>query len=135
MNSRSLLSATFAGLLAVPMLAQASPCPMEKAKHVPLDVFYGPSQNCGGFTYTVGGVQIGANQKGCPLFIIVTPPHDIAEPSLLETKVQVTGTSPISMVSFTCSTDWFLIIPVGSSCQLDRSVVLGTVQSLITVPC
>ena len=135
MNSRYLLAATFAGLLAVPMLAQASPCPMEKAKHVPLDVRYGPSQNCGGFTYTIGGVQIGANQKGCPLFIIVTPPHEIAEPSSLETKVQVTGTSPISMVTFTCTTDWFLIIPVGSSCTLDRSVNIGAVQNLITVPC
>ena len=135
MNLRPLLSMTFAGLLAAPMLAQASACPMERARHVPLDVFYGPSQECGGFTYTVGGVTIGANQKGCPLFIIVTPPHDIAEPSSQETKVQVTGTSPISMVTFYCATAWFLIIPVGSDCTLDQSLVIGTVQSLITVPC
>ena len=135
MKFRFLLSVTFAGFLAVPMLAQASSCPEQKARHVPLDVFYGPSQNCGGFTYSVGGVQIGANQKGCPLFIIVTPPHEIAEPTSQLTRVQVTGTSPISMVTFTCATDWFLIIPVGSSCMLDQSVNIGTVQSLTTVPC
>ncbi|HZN40537.1 MAG TPA: hypothetical protein VFD82_17160 [Planctomycetota bacterium] len=135
MSSRSLLSMTFACFCAAPMLAQASPCPMEKTKHVPLDVFYGPSQDCGGFTYSVGGVTIGANRKGCPLFIIVTPPHEIAEPSSQETKVQVTANLPISMVTFTCTTDWILIIPIGSSCTLDRSVNLGTVQSMITVPC
>lgn len=135
MNLRSLLSATFAGLLAVPMLAQTSSCPMQKARHVPLDVFYGPTQDCGGFTYSVGGVQIGGTQKGCPLFIIVTPPHDVAEPSSLDTKVQVTGFIPITMVTFICVTDWLLIIPVGSTCTLDRTTTLGSVQSLITVPC
>lgn len=135
MNSRYLLAATFAGLLALPMLAQASPCPMEKAKHVPLDVHYGPSQNCGGFTYSIGGVQIGANQKGCPLFIIVTPPHEIAEPSSLETKVQVTGTSNITMVTFKCTTTWILFIPIGTSCTLDQAIPTGQVQSLITVSC
>lgn len=135
MNLQSLISATFAGFLAVPMLAQASSCPREKTRHVPLDVAYGPSQDCGGFTYTIGGVQIGAAQKGCPLFIIVTPPHDVAEPSTLETKVQVTGIIPITLVTFTCATDWLLFIPIGSSCTLDQSVPVGTVHSLITVPC
>ena len=135
MNSRSLLAATFAGFLAVPMMAQASSCPREKARHVPLDVFYGPTQDCGGFTYSVGGVQIGGHKKGCPLFIIVTPPHDVAEATTLETKVQVTGIIPITMVTFACVTDWLIFIPVGSTCTLDRTAAVGTVQSLITVPC
>jgi len=135
MSSRSLLAATFAGLLAVPMLAQAASCPEEKARHVPLDVLYGPSQACGGFTYTIGGVQIGANQKGCPLFVIVTPPHEIAEPSSQQTRVQVTGTSPITMATFTCTTTWILFIPIGTSCTLDKTIQTGTVQSLITVSC
>ena len=134
MSSRSLLAAMFAGFLAVPMLAQVA-CPMEKARHVPLDVDYGPAQECGGFSYTVGGVQIGATQKGCPLFIIITPPHDIAEPSILETKVQVTGVSRITMVTFKCTTTWILFIPIGTSCTADQTILGGTVQNLITVSC
>ncbi|HEX6810149.1 MAG TPA: hypothetical protein VF384_00875 [Planctomycetota bacterium] len=135
MSSSSILALAFASFLAVPVLAQASSCPMQKARHVPLDVRYGPAQDCGGFSYAVGGVQIGAQAKGCPLFVVVTPPHEVAEPSPLDTKVQVTGTSPVTMVSFICDTDWILFIPIGSSCTLDRTVVVGAVQSLITVPC
>jgi hypothetical protein len=126
---------TIAAVLAMPLSAQET-CPNERTDHVAAQVTIGPLQSCGGFNYQIGGVQVGTPQNGCPLFVIYTPPHEVAVTTKAETKVTATGkASPITMVSFVCSTDWFLFIPTGSTCSLDRTVNIGSVERLVTVAC
>ncbi len=135
MNMRFLLAMTLATFPAMPLLAQDN-CPKERTKNVPADVTIGPLQNCGGFSYQIGGVQVGTPQNGCPLFVIYTPPYEIAAPSEAETKVVPMGApSPVTMASFVCTTDWFVIIPIGTTCVLDKTVTIGAVGHLVTVGC
>lgn len=133
MNSfRSL--ALVAGAFAAQLAAQDS-CPMQTTQHVPESVTYGPPQQCGGFSYSIGDLQLSAARGACPLFVIHTPPHEIAVPSGSQTMVDVVAQVPITKITFVCETRWFLIVPVGSSCVADRVINVASVHQMVTRPC
>ncbi|HEX5050520.1 MAG TPA: hypothetical protein VFZ65_01995 [Planctomycetota bacterium] len=133
------MNARTRGCMLVAMLGvgpASAQCPNERTQAVPADLEIGAAQDCGGFQYRIAGVQVNSSDGGCPVFVIYTPPHEIAVASSEGTKVEPTGApSPITMASFKCQTNWFLFVPIGSSCVLDRVVNLGFVPHLHTVPC
>ena len=120
--------------LAADAAAQTT-CPMQTTQNVPGDLTYGPSQSCGGIDYQIGDVHVATSRGGCPLFVIHTPPHQIAVPSPMRTFVDVVAQVPITQVTFRCETRWLLIVPIGSSCVADKQLNVGTVQQLVTRPC
>jgi hypothetical protein len=128
------LAASCALALAANTIAQDN-CPMQTTQNVPANLTYGPSQSCGGIDYHIGELQVSTMRGSCPLFVIYTPPHQIAVPSPLRTFVDVVGQVPITKVTFRCDTRWFLILPVGSSCIADQHLNVGSVQQLVTRPC
>lgn len=119
---------------AAPVVAQDT-CPMQTTQHVPESLTYGPKQECGGFSYQIGDLQIGSPRDACPLFLVYVPPHDIAVPSQQRTFVEVVGQVPITQVTFRCAREWFLFLPVGSTCVADQKLNVGSVLQLLARPC
>ncbi len=134
MNTRSVLVILIAFLLPLPLLAQGS-CPQQTTEHVPGSVQNGPPTECTGIDYKLAGVTISTTESACPTFAIYTPPHEIARPNNAETKVQVVGHSPITLITFRCDRSYLLFIPLSSSCAVAGTSTVGTVMRLITVPC
>lgn len=134
MFPRSFAAASLAALCSLPLAAQTE-CPRQQAQPVPADLQYGPTQRCGSIDYQFGGLTVSAGKDGCPLFVIYTPPHDIAVPSEQRTQVVSTALQPITKSFFDCKQDWFLFIPVGTSCAFRGQFNVGTVQLLVTTSC
>ena len=126
---------TAAALVFGLQLAAQSSCPKEFAENQPGRIEDGASQNCGSVTYSFGGVTVTTTNGGCPLFALITPPHQKAARTNMETMVQVTGTVPVTMHYFVCVTRYWLFIPIGTSCQFDRMVVAYSLDRLTTIPC
>ncbi len=122
-------------LLCIAPAAAQDDCPMQTTQHVNENVTYGPPQTCGGFTYTFGNLQLSTLRDACPLFVVYTPPHDLAVPSPNRTMVDVAAQMPITKVTFRCVTEWLLVLPIGSTCIADRTFVVGQVPQLVTRPC
>ncbi len=112
-----------------------TPCPMQTTLHVPENVSIGPVQDCGDLDYSV--IEVGGHIDGgkCPTFLVYTPPHDIAVASTTQTYVDVLQTLPITLVTFQCTTRWFLFLPIGSNCAASKPSNVGYVQSLLARPC
>lgn len=134
MNSHRSLALVVAGALAAPLAAQDS-CPMQTTQHVPENVTYGPPQPCGGFAYQIGNLQLSTARGSCPLFVVHTPPHEIAVPSANRTMVDVVAQVPITKITFVCDTRWFLFLPIGSACVADRIVNVASVNQMVARPC
>ncbi|MBZ0150126.1 MAG: hypothetical protein K8J09_01240 [Planctomycetes bacterium] len=133
MNVRSLLMMLFTAVFAVGAAAQN--CPKERTLDVPASVTFGPVQNCGDINYRLPGISLSTVPNGCPMFLIYTPPHQVAVPSDNLTQVVSTSTSAITLATFRCQTRWLIIIPIGSNCVLDQQKNVGVVQTLVTAPC
>ncbi|MCA8965062.1 MAG: hypothetical protein H6838_01595 [Planctomycetes bacterium] len=134
MKLRQLLTACLMSVGAMPLLAQDN-CPMEATRREPLAVFQGPAQNCGGLDWHIGGVQVAAVRDACPLFVIVTPAHDVAVRSTQRTQVEAIATVPVTKVTFECDADYFLFFHIGSSCVFGRQLNVGLVHLMVTRPC
>lgn len=134
MTMRSIAAILSAALFGSSLAAQGD-CPMERTENVPANIATGPAQGCGGLDYDLGGVRVATVQNNCPLFVIYTPPHQIAVESKHRTQVASVALSPITKVVFRCQTRWFLIFPVGSTCAFAHQLNVGSVQLLVTQPC
>ncbi len=134
MELRSLAAASLLLASGTPAFAQDN-CPMEATRREPLAVFQGPAQNCGGLDWRLGGVQVTAVRDACPLFVIVTPAHDVAVRSTLRTQVEAIAAVPVTKVTFECDADYFLFFHVGSSCVFGRQLNVGVVHLMVTRPC
>lgn len=131
------MSAFRALLAATTLLAAANAqCPHLEAKRVPANWQMGPAVGCsGGINLNVGGVQVKTGNNVCPLFVVITPTHDVAKRTTDETRVESVRQVAEQIAFFSCVTDWFLFIPIDSSCVLDRIANLGTLDQLRTLPC
>lgn len=134
MTKRSLFAVALAASIVAPMTAQDT-CPWQTTQHVAADVIYGPSQDCGGIDYRISEIQILSPKGPCPLFVIYVPAHDLVVPSPMRTRVDVIAQQPITKCIFECQSDWFLFIPLGSTCVFVRQINLGALPTLITRPC
>jgi len=134
MSWRLLVATLVAASCSLPLTAQEH-CPQERAVTVPASTTYGLAQKCAGVSYVLGGVQLTFPNNTCPTHLIYTPEHELAQPSLNKTRVELVKTDPVTMVTFRCRRDYLIIIPVGSTCVVERTLNVGTVMRLITVPC
>jgi hypothetical protein len=131
---RLIAAITVAASLCLSAVAQLD-CPRERTKVIPAATTFGPPQNCPGAGFQLGGVQLQFPANTCPLHLIYTPAHEIAAPSDADTMVRMVAQDPITMVAFKCERSYFVIIPWGSTCVVDRVFNIGTVLRLTTVPC
>lgn len=121
--------------LAASAVAQDS-CPYERVKTIAADWTLGPTVDCGGgIDVQIANSHVKSGPKVCPLFVIITPQHDQAQPSSTRTQVRQVGTVPQTIAFFNCKCDYFLFICVGSSCVFDRSMNVGQLPLLRTEPC
>jgi hypothetical protein len=120
--------------LCAPLAAQDT-CPHQQAQSVPQDVTYGPDQDCGGVNYRVGEFQLSSRLGTCPLFVLITPPHDQVVPSPLHTRVEVIAQQPITLSVFECSKTYLLFFTIDSTCAQSQQSNIGVVPTLLTVPC
>lgn len=134
MDLRSLAAASLLLVSGTSVFAQDN-CPMEATRREPLAVFQGPAQNCGGLDWNLGGVQVSSVRDACPLFVIVTPAHDVAVRSTQRTQVEPIATVPVTKVTFVCDDDYFLFFHIGSSCVFGRQLNVGMVHLMVTRPC
>jgi len=122
-------------LAAVAAVPAQDTCPMQTTKAVPMNIQYGPPQDCGGVSVQIEDIRLDTGRARCPLFVVVTPPHNTVAPSTQRTQVQVSAQLPITTTTFVCATRWLLIVPVGSQCIADKHFNAGFVQDWVTVAC
>jgi hypothetical protein len=123
-------------LLAAALPAQVRGCPYERAQTVPASWVAGPVVRCSnGLGITINGVNVQMPNNTCPVFVIITPTHEIAVPSDRPTRTSVLRVDPELTAFFACDADYFLFIYLGADCVLDRTVVSGAVNRLFTQSC
>lgn len=132
MNWMSLTAAAAAFCLAGPVLAQK--CPRERAVTVAQTSVYGASVTCSGLSYSIPGLTI-TTTTGCPLFVTVTPDHEVAMPATSETMVRAHTTVPGKIIFFQCRTSYLIFIPISSTCAFEREVNFGAFSRMTTIPC
>lgn len=120
----------------LPLMAQVPGCPYERARTVPTSWVTGPGGPCGsGVELELGGVTIKTPKTVCPLFVVITPTHEVSERSDRPTRTEVIGQVAEQTAFFRCDPDYLIFIYLGSSCVLDRIVVTGAVNRLVTKAC
>ncbi|MBM4061372.1 MAG: hypothetical protein FJ265_09815 [Planctomycetes bacterium] len=134
MIARSSALALLTATVSFPLAAQEH-CPYQQAHHVEADLQFGPAMGCGGVKWQFGNVAVSTEKQGCPLFVVYTPPHDVAVPSTRPVYVDSIALQPITQVFFQCTQEWFLFFPIGSACAFDRQINVGTVSLLVTRAC
>jgi hypothetical protein len=123
-------------LAGLPLAAQVPGCPYERAHTVAASWVTGPGGRCGsGIDLKIGGVNIRTPNTFCPLFVVITPTHEVAERNEQPTRARIVGQSAEQTAFFQCSNDYFLFFSIGSSCVFDRIVVTGAVNRLATEAC
>jgi hypothetical protein len=120
-------------LLAASALAQ-KPCPYTRAERIAASELHGPTVPCSGLSFTSHGLQL-STKTGCPLFVVIIPEHHDIVPSTAPTRAETIGARQSRILFFTCQTEYFLIIPVGSKCVFDRDVANGAYPVVATMPC
>ncbi|MCA8973679.1 MAG: hypothetical protein KDC98_03110, partial [Planctomycetes bacterium] len=130
-TTAAILAATLFGISAT---AQGN-CPKERAETVPRQIVSGGTQDCGGISINIGGVQIHEASKGCPLFIIYEPEHSVAVPAKLETMVELLQMLDVTEMRYECDSDWFLFIPYNTACTHVSTQTVSFLPLLRTVPC
>jgi hypothetical protein len=99
--------------LALPAIAQ---CPNQVIVRKPVDVSVGHELKCGGISLNRDGFEL--ETRGCPAFVIIVPAHDATDyrPGS-GTYTSPAGRVDVTLLQYDCGTDWFLIVPIGSSCE------------------
>src|SRR5262245_18007964 len=99
---------TFALCCAGALAAQGRSCAHLRAKSVPPSWTSGPSVTCSsGVDMTLGAVHVQTDRTSCPLFVIISPTHDEAEPTTAATRVVDRGTVAELIAYFTCLPHYF----------------------------
>ena len=123
-----------ATILALESAAQNN-CPRTKAKHIPEQVSFQGSQDCGSIKLRIGDTEISSPGQGCPLIASHTFAHEIEVSSTSETMTQVHSQVPSYVYHFRCKQDWWLIIPWGTSCEIARTITGAPQLRMTTIPC
>jgi len=121
--------------IASSLIAQGSSCPRQTTESRPGKWEADLLQPCGGVSYTIAGLNVSNTTRNCPLVMTYTPPHEVIVPSTAETMVKVDSLSAIRVAHFTCKTEWFFFIPIGSHCVLTKEGAGGFVRLMHAVPC
>ncbi len=125
-----------AALFGTGLLAQQTKCAHLRARTVPeAQTISGLVSSCGSVRLTIGGLTVQGPSSGCPAFIIHTPEHEIIEHSPHRTWVTNYGQRAVTTFRFECQTDWFILIPIGSSCRHVDMRTSGTVDRWVTRNC
>ena len=133
-------TATLALGLVLPIAAQppittAGGCPYERSKSVAATFTPGMTVDCdSGIASQISGINI-SGTTGCPLFVIVTPTHDVAERCDRATRTRVRDQFPEQMLTFECQQGYFLFIPTSSKCRLKDMKNIGKLFLLETIGC
>jgi hypothetical protein len=114
--------------------AAAQNCPHEKTKTVPMTAQVVGSVSCAGVTFQLPGVTVQIPPDTCPL-IVITPQHEVAEPSSNETRVQRQSLEPVVLIRSDCSRTYFLIFTLNTQCITHPPANIGHVMRLTTVGC
>lgn len=126
----------FTAAIALMAAAQAQDCPYLRARHVDARWQLGPVVACsGGVNVAIQGVAMKTPPNVCPLFIVITPTHDVAERTSEPTRVVAVRQIAEQLAFFQCQTDWLLFIPLSSSCVMTQLRNIGALDQLHTVPC
>jgi len=136
MKLRSFGVALAAMLFAAAVTGQST-CPHREAKHVPESfAFYG-NQSCSGTTFSLGGATVTTPGQNCPVVATYSPPSEFESPTGKDvlTKVQVVAQAAVKVYHFSCQTDWYVIVPWGSSCRVTSQGNGATLLRLVTTPC
>ena len=134
-RSFALRIAAATALVTAALAAQAG-CPYERALTVAPSWRMGPALPCDtGIQVDLPGVRINPQGVACPLFVIITPTHEIAEPSDRRTRTVEVRLDPERTAFFQCTPHWFLFFSRASTCDVDQIVVTGNVQRLVTEAC
>jgi len=124
-----------AALASTSLEAQAG-CTWERARTVAGSWTSGPLASCDSvLTFEFGGVVIRQQQAGCPLFVLVTPQHEVAERSERATRARAFAQAPVTTLFFRCEHEYFLIFPIGSACTYFDRAITGGVDRMQTEAC
>lgn len=119
--------------LATPALLE---CPDDIVRHEKARITYGRDIDCGTLSFQHQGIRLGGPNIGCPAFVLVIPPRDMPSKSPgSQTYVIPAGNVAVTLLTFSCSTEWFLFIPLSSSCVLNESKVVGQLITYQQLPC
>ena len=112
-------------------------CPNTKAQTIAASTILTGQQNCGISNLDLGSIQINSKQNQCPLFAIDTPAHEvvIAANSEAMTKTMVTAIVSEWTYFFKCKQVWYVVVPWGSTCVIDRTILRNTLHRRVTIPC
>lgn len=135
MTLRSMLASLLAVSLAATAAAQG--CPRQVAVTMPASVSFEGNQGCGSATFKVSNLTISTGANGCPLLAIYTPEHEVPryDPTS-ETKVLDGGPGgEVLVINFVCATDYFLFVPLGTSCVIGKVVRGAVLKRLSTAAC
>ena len=121
-------------LVAASVLGQDA-CPRTRALHVPDSIRFNGAQNCGSISLNVGTLEVTSPGQGCPLLAIYLPQHEIEVQSNGETRTQVHARTSARVFHFHCTQEWFLFVPWGSGCAVNRVVNAGPLLRMTTVSC
>lgn len=134
MKLRFLSLIMFAVMLANHTSAQ---CPNTKTVTVAASLQPMGAQGCSIQSLQIGGVTIGVAGQNCPLLVIDTPAHELEVFAGADagTQTRITGAVKEWTYFFRCKPVWYVIIPWGSSCELDQKILRNTLHRRSTVSC
>lgn len=116
---------------------QGADCPDYTTQLREAQITYGPTVECGGtFKFEYRGVQVGKGDSICPTFVVIRPPfqESVHRPGCGTYTVPSTRHEVITLF-FRCVKTYFIIIPIGSECELKDTRVTAHIQSYQAVPC
>ena len=130
----------FYGIAAVAALTtgySTAQCPNTKAQTIAASTVLTGQQSCGITNLDIGNVQIATKQNRCPLFAVDTPAHEIvvAASSPANTKTMVSAIVSEWTYFFKCKQVWYVVVPWGSTCVVDRTILRNTLHRRVTISC
>ena len=119
------------------LFSPQDPCSNDIIKTKKAKVIYGKDLGCGGIDVKISDLRITSGRdKGCPAFVLITPSYDTTQKGPgSKTYTRPNGRVKITRLEFTCSTDWFLFIPIGSMCEQVSSTTIAGPTTYAQFPC
>tara|TARA_R110002095_G_scaffold161768_1_gene140182 strand:- start:50 stop:460 length:411 start_codon:yes stop_codon:yes gene_type:complete len=113
----------------------AAQCPNTKTQTVPASLTPVGAQGCGIERLVIGGIELGKKMRTCPLLIVDSPAHELIVAGGDDTQVRDTDIVKEWTYFFVCKQVWYVVIPWGSTCVVDRAIVTDTLHRRVTIPC
>lgn len=125
---------TIACALAMTIAGHAQTCPDVVVKSVESKITVSQVIDCSTKAVLLNGS--GASIRGCPSVVVVEPPYDTpqSQPGSYS-YVRMVERLPVLVYAYSCEADWFVFIPIGSSCRLVDRRVVGHRLSYEQFPC